>query len=273
MSVVFKAWEELTICDDYMFKATMRNKQVCKEVLEAILSQPIREIVYLEDEVTLKSGYLSKGVRLDVYVEDEAHTVYNVEMQVRRDGDDLAKRMRYYQSQLDVELLAAGQKYAELSKTIIIFICPFDPVGRGWHLYWYENTCRKDATLKLDDGAIKIILNTHGTGDDISPKLQAFMNYVNSGILSSDPLVQAIDRQIQEVKQSEAERMRYMKYELDLSEAREDGVAEGKAKERALMIRIWQLLQKKVSLPEIALKTDLSLDEVRKIAEECGFVY
>ncbi len=99
MPFVFKAWEDLTIQDDFMFKAVMKNKELCKGVLEVILNQPIHDIRYLAEELSLKAGYMSKGVRLDVYVEDEAHTIYDVEMQVRQDAEDaLPKRMRYYQS-------------------------------------------------------------------------------------------------------------------------------------------------------------------------------
>ena len=98
--------------------------------------------------------------------------------------EELAKRMRYYQSQMHADHLARGKDYVELKKTIIIFICPFDPYKRGWHLYGFENTCRRDAALKLGDDTVKIILNTHGTGEDITPQLQAFMDYVNSGIRS-----------------------------------------------------------------------------------------
>ncbi len=286
MPFVYKAWEDLTIRDDFMFKAVMKNAELCKGVLEAILSQPIRDIRYLGEELSLKAGYMSKGVRLDVYVEDESHTVYDVEMQVRQEADDvLPKRMRYYQAQMDVELLTRGRDYSELPKTLIIFICPFDPCGRGWHLYWFENTCRRDAELHLGDDAIKIYLNTHGTGEHISPQLQAFMDYVNSGILNPDPLVRALDQQVSKVKQNETERVSYMKYELNLreqykmgkeegrAEGKAEGKAEGRVEERALMIRVWHMLQQKVAFAEIALKTDLSLQEVQQIAQEYGIAY
>lgn len=278
MPFVYKAWEDLTIRDDFMFKAVMYSKELCMGVLEAILNEPIHDIKYLGEEVSLKAGYASKGVRLDVYVEDEAHTIYNVEMQVASETEEeLAKRMRYYQSQIDAENLKSGMDYTELRQTIIIFICPFDPVGRGWHLYWYENACRRDATLKLQDGTIKIILNTHGTGEDITPQLQAFMDYVNSGVLSSNPLVQAIDKKVNEVKRSEEARSSYMTYELHLRDAHKAGEAEGEArgekKGKAAVLRVWHMLQEKIAFPEIALKTDLSLQEVQEIAKEFGIVY
>lgn len=257
-----------------MFKAVMSSKELCMGVLEAILNEPIHDIKYLGEELSLKAGYMSKGVRLDVYVEDDAHTVYDVEMQVRNEtDDDLAKRMRYYQSQIDAEILKKGKDYVELRKTIVIFICPFDPIGRGWHLYWYENTCRRDATLKLEDGAIKVILNTRGTGEDITPQLQAFMDYVNSGIVRANPLVQALDKRVREVKQSEEARLSYMTYELNLRAAHKDGKTEGVAEGKALMMRIWKLLQAKTPFADIAEETHVSLDEVRQIAQDYGIAY
>ncbi len=73
---------------------------------------------------------------------------------------------------------------------------------------------------------MKIVLNTRGTGEDISPQLQAFMDYVNSGILTTNPLVQALYQRLQDVKHSEAERVSYMTYELHLRDARKEGKLE-----------------------------------------------
>ena len=41
--MVFKAWEDLTIQDNYMFQRVMQDKSLCKQMLEEILNHPIRE--------------------------------------------------------------------------------------------------------------------------------------------------------------------------------------------------------------------------------------
>lgn len=41
---------------------------------------------------------------MDIYVEDEEHTVYNLEMQSENTGN-IPKRSRYYQSVIDLNLL------------------------------------------------------------------------------------------------------------------------------------------------------------------------
>ena len=68
MSYQIKPWQDLTICDDYMFKLIMRRKRICKRMLEKILQVPIRDITYPEEEKNMKMQYDSKGIRLDVFV-------------------------------------------------------------------------------------------------------------------------------------------------------------------------------------------------------------
>lgn len=142
-------------------------------------------------------------------------------------------------------------------------------------------------TIKTEGGWADAVW--YGTGEDITLQLQAFMDYVNSGILSSNPLVQAIDQRVNEVRKSEKARVSYMTYELHLRDAYRAGLAEGKANRnvvneatdsaegeargKAIVFRVWHLLQEKISFPEIALRTDLSLKEVEEIAQEFGIAY
>ena len=75
-----KTWDELDITDDYLFKLVMKHKHICKSMIEKILRIKIRDLRYIEEEKTLKHQYDSKGVRLDVYVEDDQNTAYDIEM-------------------------------------------------------------------------------------------------------------------------------------------------------------------------------------------------
>ena len=221
-----KPWKDLTIRDDYMFKLVMRNKRICRRMLEMILRVPIRDIRYLEEEKSISPRYDSKGIRLDVYAEGE-DTVYEVEMQVRQVGtEELAKRTRYYQSVIDQDMLKTGYSYKRLKLTIIIFICPFDPFGQGRHLYTFRNLCKEDPSLEMGDGTAKVFLNTKGTMDDVPADVKAFCGYVN-GIASEDGLVQEIEKEVQSLKYIEKEEVSYMTYAMKLEEAHEDGIRQG----------------------------------------------
>lgn len=232
-----KPWEDLTIRDDYMFKLIMNRRRICKKLLEGTLRIKIRKIHYLETEKFIAAPYRSKGIRLDVYVKDEANTVYNIEMQIRRlEGDALFRRTRYYQSMMDTDLLAAGADYDALNKTIIIFICPFDPFGEGRYIYTFENFCLENKALKLQDGATKIFLNTKGTIGEIDDTLEAFLHYVN-GVVTDNDFVQEIEDEIQKVKREEGERVNYMTFAMKMMEERKEGRKEGQRDERMAILR------------------------------------
>ncbi len=219
-----------------MFKLIMRRKHICKRMLEKILQLSIQDIRYHEEEKTMKFGYDSKGIRLDVYLEADG-TVIVVEMQVRDPmTEELAKRTRYYQSMIDLDMLEAGCKYKHLKPTIIIFICPFDPYKEDRHVYTFRNTCLEDTNLEMGDQTTKIFLNTTGSKNDVGTDVKAFLDYVN-GVLSDDDFVREIDEEIHKVKCIEEERLAYMTYELKLDDAREEGERKGRTEEQLTSIR------------------------------------
>ena len=231
-----KPWEDLTIRDDYMFKRIMNCQRICKKLLQSTLRIKIKKIRYLETEKTLTAPYRNKGIRLDVYVKDEANTVYNIEMQIRQlAGDALFKRTRYYQSIMDADLLAIGADYDELNETIIIFICSFDPFGKERYMYTFENVCLEDKELRLQDGATKIFLNTKGKTGDIDDAIKAFLQYVD-GVSSNHAFVEEIEEEIQKVKCEEGERVNYMTFAMKMMEERKEGRREGQRDERVAIL-------------------------------------
>lgn len=45
---VVKSWEELEIRDDYMFAEVMRDKKICKTLLEKLLHIKVKDLEYVE---------------------------------------------------------------------------------------------------------------------------------------------------------------------------------------------------------------------------------
>jgi len=114
---VKKSIDDLTIQDDYLFKKVMKNPEICSKMLERILHIKVGKITYHEEEKSLDMTLESKGVRLDVYVQDEGGTVFNIEMQTTNYRSELKLRGRYYQGMIDQDLMEKG--LAESSKRII----------------------------------------------------------------------------------------------------------------------------------------------------------
>ena len=100
-----KSFDELTIQDNFIFQKVMLKKPICKAVLERLLDISIKDIVYIQEEKTLDVSLETKSVRLDVYVNDDRGTVFNIEIQTSKDMEELVKRTRFYQSILDITSL------------------------------------------------------------------------------------------------------------------------------------------------------------------------
>ena len=205
---MIKPLEQLTIVDDFMFGAVMSNPKLCKALLELILGVKIRKIVYPELQKMINKRYGSKSIRLDVYVADEAGTVYNVEIQTT-DKKNLPQRTRYYQGMIDLNALEKGEDYKALKRSFVIFICTYDPFGQGRYVYTFENRCLENLNLELGDQATKIILNTKGYVGENSAELKDLLRYMD-GFLPTTDYTRALDREVTAVRKDEKWRREYM---------------------------------------------------------------
>ena len=132
-----KKYEELDITDPFIFAKVMSEKELCKPLLENILNIKIRDIVYVDYEETIQMTAKSKGIRLDIYLEDDDNTVFNLEMQTTT-YKELPKRLRYYQGIIDLNMIEKGESYDILKESYVIFICTFDFFEKGRSVYEFE---------------------------------------------------------------------------------------------------------------------------------------
>ena len=262
---VNKVWENATIKDNFIFGKTLEmNPEICRRLIELILNIRVKEIKYPEREKVIESRTDSKGIRLDVYVEDKQNRSFDLEMQIA-DSDNIAKRMRYYQSLIDGDKLKRGQHYNALGDSYIIFICPFDKFKQGRHIYTFRESCDQDYNLKLNDGAVKIFLSTKGTLDDVSDTVKNFLNYVDSGIVSGK-FVKELDEAVWSVKSNEKARLEFMTYQMALLESEERGREKTLIENLKAVMDSLQVTAEKameiLKIPED--KRDFLLDEVKK---------
>lgn len=72
----------------------------------------------MREQESLKAGVpKAKSIRMDVYFEDDAGTVYDLEVQTTNKRN-LGKRTRYYQSMIDTRVLEKRQDYNLLKKSL-----------------------------------------------------------------------------------------------------------------------------------------------------------
>ena len=271
MAMKMKKYEELELRDDFMFSRIMSNPKFVKPLLETILGVKIRKIVYPQTQKTIDLSLQAKGIRLDVYVEDDQNTVFNLEMQTS-DGANLPKRMRYYQGMIDLNILDKGQDYTTLKKSYVIFICTFDPFGEGRHIYTFCNTCQENTALTLDDDAVKIILSTKGTMNDVSPEMKRILDYID-GKGASDKFTEELEEAVRSARQNERWRLDYMTLEYEYRqrylEGKEEGLRKGeetgitKTRERTIQ----KLHERGESIQFIADIVELDEEEVKRVID------
>ena len=217
-----KKYEELDFTDNFFFcKILMKNKKLCIELLEMILKIKIKDIVFIAEQKPIEITVDGRGVRLDVYVEDEAKTVYDIEMQPTMQPN-LSKRSRYYQGMIDLNLIERGADFTELKKSYVIFICLKDPFDKGLHVYTFENRCKEIPDLKLGDETTKVFVNAAGTAEDISNEMKDFLDYLEGKGTKSD-FARRIDEEVSRARTHVEWRVEYMSLILRDHEKREDG--------------------------------------------------
>ena len=255
-----KTLKDLTLKDNFMFCAVMMVEENCRSFLEACLGFLIGHLrVDQEKSMIWHPEY--RSVRLDVYARDDENRRYNVEMQVAQ-KPFLAKRKRYYQSQMDMELLRSGHGYGELPDTYVIFVCDFDPFGCGRYLYTFENCCLENGELKLNDGCRSLFLSTYGRNPKETPhEIVSFLECLKTGKtteLAAGTLTGRLQASMEQIKKSREMEDKFMTIgeliEDDLEEARAEGRAEGR--EEGMIIgkaqMILDLLQDKGSVSKTA---------------------
>ena len=237
----FKRWEDLDITDDFIFTRVMRNKRLCRTLLEMILKVKVGRIRFLTSHHAIKVEPNAKGIIMDVYLKDE-DKVINVEMQTSNHGD-LPHRARYYQAAADIDTTPKGSEYSDLKQNYVIFICTFDPFHRGKPFYTFQNYCLEDdEPIFLEEGTTKLFLNTAAESlDGLDGELRLFYDYVR-GQPAQTTFTRELDKTISRMKQEKEERNMYLTYSSRMMECRRDGYAEGR--EEGISIGLEQGLER-----------------------------
>ncbi len=160
---------------------------------------------------------------------------------------------------MDVTSLKPGETYNDLKPNYIIFICTFDPFGKGLYRYTFENRCL-ETDMALGDETQKIFFSTKGNNpEDISEELAAFLEYVENSTdqcaaKTQSETVHKIHNKIKELKKNREMGVKYMLLDELIKSAEKEaaaeslakglaeGLAEGKSKEQSRYSRLILLL-------------------------------
>lgn len=256
-----KTLKDLNLDDDFLFAKVMSDKEICKKVLEKILNIKIVDIVMPNQQKVIDLLLDSKGVRLDIYVSDDKNVVYNIEMQKGK-SPNLAKRSRYYQGAIDLDLISKGEDYEKLQKSFVIFICTFDPFKKNRHLYTFINRCEEDDSLRLGDETTKIFLNTKGNFDDVDDEMIEFLSYIENSTddfanMAKSILVKELNQKVKSIKSDKTMEVEYM----TLLERDKEKFKEGQLETIKAILDV-------LDDETIALKTGVEIEIIKELRKE-----
>ncbi len=274
-------WEYANFTDKFVFAYILRNhKDITKEILARIIPEMKNEDFNVEHEVRNGENGKFKENVLDIRITFSNGTLIAFDMQ--NDWEEcICGRIRIYGSNIDSFLLLKGAESYCVPNVIVIFLCRFDPGKKRKYVYDSRPRGEQLPDGWLNTGMRHICLNAKGMKGPVSPKLKAFLDYVN-GIEADDDLCDNIDRAVQKMKDDENLRRNYMSYSMymedqrraaenkGLKRGREEGRREGESiKEKSLIL---QNMKDGVPLEQIAKFMHMPLEDVGKIAEKEGSV-
>ena len=271
-----KSYDELVFSDDFMFGKVMEDKELCREVLECLLQQPIGELTEVQTQREFRYTSDGKPIRLDVYNEDSDGYIYDAEMENLNnktvETHQLPKRSRFYQGAIDIDFMDKTYSYKLLPESRVIFICTFDPFKLGLSRYTFRERCDEDPKLCLDDGTEKVFYNCCYRGEEIPKDIRNLYEFIDTGH-ASDELTERLDTAVAKARRNEVWRTQYMKEWVVIQDARDEGYEdgletgrkEGEAERNYAVVE--NMLKDNMSIEQIMKYTGLneaSIDEIRK---------
>lgn len=263
--------ENLNLADRFLFDEVMEDTQSYQDLVSILLENEISLLTRPQTEKELRLSPQLRQVRLDVISMDRDKKLYYTEMQ-KRDTGNLKRRSRYYQAQLDVFLSEPGTAdFNLLNDSCFILIAPFDLFGKGPYLYIFEGTCRECPELKIEDGAVRVFINTRGTNPEgFSREFLDLMRYIMASTdevaaSSASVKIRRLHQNVRKIRISEKMGVKYMQKWEELVYARKEGEERG---ETLLLIR--QICKKltKGQPPEIiADELEADPETVRQICQ------
>lgn len=295
-------FSSIDFTNDYMFMTVLsQHPEICIALLRCMLPHiSISHIQYKSCESsgvpligpnvqqTITPGSDMHGVRLDVFY-DDGKNAFDVEMHngTRGKDPDLLKRTRYSHGAIDGILLKHGENYRTLRPCYVIYLCTFDPFGRGLFLYTAKKSIREDPSVEYEDGDYTLYFNARGAVGEAPEPMKEILRYINKPksfeVDHTDvEVIKVIDEAVRFNQRKPEWRLGYRMFSLvqqdaiwegrqkGLLEGRQEGLQAGlqagdKHRQRSVVLK---LLRRNRPIEEIAEDTELPLDEVLRIKRE-----
>ena len=219
-----------------MFGLVFSNKHIAKPFIEHLLNIKIDHLETPIPEAVLSYDAEHKGVRYDVFA---------------RETNENGETIRSFD--LEMQMVDTKEQY-------VIFLCPMDIFGRGLPCYHFENRASEDPGITLGDLSYKNFYIFKKYEEFTDPVVKAYMKYFATRNADSRE-TKTINDQVSFYKADTLIRNKYMTYEYDLHESKEEGRAEERRAMAVAMLADGEPIEKIVKYSR------LSKEEVLKLRE------
>ena len=259
--------KELRLMDDDFFSEALDGKTEAVEyILNTVLERDDIKVKSTKAQVEYKSA-TKRSIKLDIQAEDVHGRLMDIEIQ-RSDRGSGVRRARFHSSMIDRSLLSKGDDFEDLVDTYVIFITEKDKFGMGIPLYHIERKISEMDNALFGDGAH--ILYVNGEYRNLEHPVGSLMHDFNCKD-AKDMVNPLLAEEVRYLKETEGGRSQMSRILEEMrNEVAEIAKAEGKAEgnhEKAVNTALKMIARGRDSIEEVAEITGLSLEEVRKLAE------
>ena len=243
--------KDLTIMSDVFMRNVFKKRECTEYVLQVIMDKKDLKVI---DQVLQKDykNLQGRSAILDCVARDSEGKQMDVEIQQDNEGAS-PKRARYHSGLMDMNTLNPGQDFDDLPESYVIFITRDDALGYGLPIYHVDRKI-EEVSENFKDEAHIIYVNSQIKDETELGKLMHDFSCTDPKDMYYKIL---------------ADRVRYFKEDEEgvLTMCREmENMRKESSHEKAVEIAKRMLASGKLTYEDIAVFTDLTLEEIKALA-------
>ena len=167
-----------------------------------------------------------------------------------------------------------GQDYPELKESYILFICKQDPffideenkLSYGLPCYTFQNICKENAEVNLNDKSLTVIYNASAYEAEKDEKIKAFLHFISTNEPGKDDFTKRLSKLVEKIKDNEKFRSDYAAMNLHDRDIRRAAIKEG-AQQKTIEAAI-EFYENGVTVEIIAKSLKMTTERVLEIVGE-----
>lgn len=171
---LLKKIQTMNLFHNTFISVVFKDKGACLHLIQVLMNNPTLKILQFRSQNIIPQ-LISHGAQLDVLAEDEDGKIYEIEIQ-RLEEPAPARRIRFYSSVIDSELLRKGVNYNQLPEVYLFYITQKDIWQQGQTVYKVKQTLSSSIKdIPYDNGLHTIFINAEiNDGSKLAQLMQYF---------------------------------------------------------------------------------------------------